>query len=196
MYGTALFFLVALVSLPAIAQSEDGYTGRLDAYVYEELRSPLKIDVLILDNSPRYLQLRDRFSARMKENGIEVAADAPLVLILDINTVFENQQTGERHIGELRIGKGGGVTLRGNIWSNTEDSVLGGRKRSSYRPTTQHLQMTANLSRRDDGRSIWQGIIIYELRGGDPDRAAHRFMPILADAIGQPIQNKLVSIPD
>ena len=103
-----LIFIALLAAPPAIAQSENGNPGRLDAYACEKLPSPLKIDVQILDDAPRYLRFRDKFAARMNENGIEVVAGAPLVLTLDVRTVREFQQSDKRHIGELHIGKSGG----------------------------------------------------------------------------------------
>jgi hypothetical protein len=193
----ALFIVVALLAAPAaMAQSENVDTGRLDAYACEELPSPLKLDVQIFDNAPRYLRLKEKFTARLNKRGIVMTADAPLVLTLDVRTEREFQPTEERGIGELRVGSGGGVSLRGKIWSNTNDSVLGGRKKSSQRRAVDQLRVTANLNRRDDGRCVWRGEILHALGGGDPDQAAFRFMPPLADAIGQSIRNKSVVMSD
>lgn len=193
----ALFIAVALLAAPAaVAQSDNGDAGRLNTYACEKLPSPLKLDVQIFDNAPRYLRLKENFTARLNKRGIVMAADAPLVLTLDVGTEREFQPTDKRGIGELRVGSGGGVSLRGKIWSNTDDSVLGGRKKSSQRRAVDRLRVTASLNRRDDGRCVWQGEILYALGGGDPDQAAFRFMPPLADAIGQSIRNKLVVMSD
>jgi hypothetical protein len=197
MHRIALVFFVALLAAQlAMAQSGDRITGRLDAHICEKLPSPLKIDVQILDNAPRYVRLRDKFIARMNEDGIEMVTGAPYVLMLYIKTVRDFQQSDKSYIGELRIGKGGDVSVRGKIWSNSDDSVLGGRKKSSGRRTVNQLQVTADLNRRDDGRCVWQGKILHELRSGDPDNAAYHLMPILAGAIGRSIQNKPVNISE
>jgi len=191
-----LIFATRIAAPPAMAQSGNGGPSRLDAYACEKLPASLRIDVQILDNAARYLRLRDKFIARINKDGIEVVAGAPLVLMLDIKTVREFEEEDKRHIGELRVGGSGGVSLRGNIWSNTDDSVLGGRKKSADRTTVDRLQVTANLNRRDDGRCMWRGEILHDLQGGDPDHAAFQIMPILAGAIGQSIRNKPVIIPD
>ena len=192
-----LFILIVLFA-PQMshAQSGDNFTGYIDAYARQGLPSPLSIDVQILDNAPRYIRLRKKFIARMRSDGIEVVADAPFVLILDIRTEREFQQTGKGYICELRIGREEGVSLRGKIWSNTQDSILGGRIRPSDRTVINRLQLTAHLSRLDDGRCMWQGRILHELQGRDPDHAAYKFVPVLAGAIGRTIQKKLIIVSD
>lgn len=189
--------VVALVSAPpSIAQSEKGKTGRLDAYACEELPAPLRIDVQMLDDTPRYLRIREKFILQMRQNGTEVVAGAPLVLTIDVTTMREFSQSDKNHIGEVRVDTGGSISLRGKIWSNTEGSVLGGRKKSSDRLAVDQLKVTANLNWRDDGRCVWQGEFLHDLQGGDPDRAAVQFAPSLVDAIGRSIRDRTVTVFD
>jgi hypothetical protein len=191
--GAALVLLAALMAPPqAAAQSEATNVARLDGHVCEQLPSSPRIDVQISDDAPRFLRLRDRFIARMKKDAIEIAAGAPLVLFLDVQTVREIQEQRKGSMGQVNIGKGGGVSVRSNIWSNTDDSLIGGRKKTANRLSSDRLRITAALNGRDDGRCIWQGRLVHDLRGGDPDRAAERFLPVLAGAIGQSVQARQV----
>lgn len=193
----ALLFVTVslLVSSPARGQSE-APDGRLNAFSCEKLPSPLKIDVQVLDNAPRYLRFRDKFVEQLVRDGISVMAGAALVLTLEVRTERELSDPTKGNIGEVRIGKSGGVSVRGKIWSNTGDSVLGGRKKSADRRAVDRLKVKANLDRRKDGRCLWQGEILHDLYGRDPDKAARRLAPILAGAIGQSVQNQPVEIPD
>ena len=189
----SLFMLAATLSAPqAAAQTEENNTARLEAHVCEKLSSPASIDVQLSDDAPQFQRLRDRFTARMKKDGIEIAAGAPLVLFLHIQTFRDFTRSDQGGMGELRVGAGGAVSVRSKMWSSSDDSVFGGRKRTGGQLSTDRLHITADLNRRDDGRCIWQGRLIHDLQGGDPDRAAEQFLPVLAGAIGKPVRAQRV----
>ena len=173
------FAILALIAAPpASAQSDGDNIGRLDAYICERLPSAPSIDIKLLDDAPRNVQFRDAFVARAKKNGIAVTAGAPFLLLLDIKTVREFSGPQRGQLGEVRIGKGAGVDVRGKFWSNSEDSILGGRKSTSRRHSVDRLHVTASLNGRTDGRCVWQGKILYDLNGRNSDRAARNIMPI------------------
>lgn len=140
-----LFFTILLVGPTAMGQSADDAAGWLNSYACEEITKPFKIDVQLTDNAPDLLKLKDKFTAQLKRDGIGVSAGAQLLLMLDIRTVRNIEQSEKGHIGELQIGKGGGVSLRGKVWSNTGDSVLGGRKKTGRQRTVDQLSLTAVL---------------------------------------------------
>lgn len=185
-----------LAGSTALAQSSDETAGRLTAYACEKLRTPASIDVQLTDNSANNLQLKEKFTAHMKRDGLGVSATAPLLLMLDIRTTRTIEQAEKSEIGKLQVGKGGGVSLRGKVWSNTGDSVLGGRKKTARSRPVDQLTVTATLNRRDDGRCVWRGEISYDLQGRDADTAAGDMMPVLAHAIGKTIQNQPIETPE
>jgi hypothetical protein len=186
----ALIFIAILASFPAAAQSETEEAGLLHAYACEKLVSPSKIDIQLLDDTPRNVQLKNKLKELLVEGGNEATAKAPLVLTLDIKTVRELPGQKKQRLTRLRFG--GGVSVRGKIWSNSKDSLLGGRKKSSRPSAVDMLEMTVNINRRNDGRCIWQGQILYDLRGRDPERVAAQLIPILARAMGKTIKGKSI----
>ena len=98
-------FAVIVVSLsllpaPSVWGQAEEVDGRLNAYVCEELPSPLRTDVRTLDDAPRYLKFKNEFSAKMRANGMDVAGDAPLQLILHMETEQEVRGSGE---GDLAV---------------------------------------------------------------------------------------------
>jgi hypothetical protein len=193
----SLLMFILIVTCPlAFAQSRDAKSGRLNAFICEPLPPAPVLDVEMLDDAPRYQQLKDKFASVLRKNGIDVRAGAPLVLTIDLKTLRDSQASDKHDLGELRLGKDGGVSLRGNLWSNSADSVLGGRKKSSPGYDTTYLAITASLNRRDDGGCVWQGELVHDLKGDDPDRSAYGFVAPLADAIGQSIWNKSVVMSD
>lgn len=180
--------------LPAFAQSPNAKSGRINAFICEKLPQASIVDVQMLDDAPRYRQLREKFITELREDGIGVKTGAPLTLTIDLKTVRDSQSSDQHGVGELRLGRDGGVSLRGKLWSNSADSVLGGRNKSSRGYDTTLLLITASLNRRDDNRCIWQGELIHDLKGEDPDRTAYQFMAPLAEAIGKTVQNERVTV--
>jgi hypothetical protein len=199
-------FLIALALIgiqPGQAQQSDDPSAdsRLNAFACEVLPTPLRVDVQILDNAERHVRFRDTFVARLRKAGVEVAGNAPHILTLEVRKVveFERREGGE--FFELRagqenenIGRDGDLFMRGNVWSNQSDSVLGGRKRDPGQLSTDQLQVNASVNRRDDGRCLWQGEIRHDLKGEDADDTAHQMLPILADALGKTVRNRAIRI--
>jgi hypothetical protein len=202
MYKAAIFtFLLALgMPLPLLAQAgSDPVTSRMNAFACGTLPSPLRVDVQMLDNAERYVRFRKQFVEALRARGGAAVEGAETILTLDVRTEREFQRRSGGELLELRagqenkdIGAEGDVFFRGNIWSSTSDSVLGGRKRDLGRLSLNQLQVTATVNDRANGRCLWQGEILHNLQGEDPDAAAARILPILAGAIGKTVRNQPV----
>lgn len=183
-------------------QAESAATdGRLNAFACEALPSPLRVSVEVMDNTEQYLRLRDSFVARLRSAGVEIADGAPLILLLDVRKLVEFEQQPGGELFELRagqededIGREGELFMRGNVWSNRSDSVLGGRKRDPGQLATDQIEVSASINRRSDGRCLWRGEVRHNLDGDDTADAAERIVPILAGALGQTVRDRPLAI--
>lgn len=204
MYRTAVLSLILIIAapIPVMAQAA-GNPGesRINAFACGALPAPLRVDVQVLDNAARYLTFRKRFIEALRAMGGSAVDGAADILTLDVRTEREFQRRAGGELLELRagqenknIGDEGDVFFRGNIWSNSSDSVLGGRKRDLGRLSLNQLQVTATINSRKDGRCLWQGEVIHNLDGEDPDAATHRILPVLARAIGKTMRNQIVDL--
>ena len=115
-FTLSLFILIASQP-PAVAQSGEAKSGLLNAFVCEALPPSAVLDVEMLDDAPRYQQLRKKFADQLKKDGIDVKDGASLVLTIDLRTIRDSQSSDRRGLGELKLGKGGSVNLRGKLWS-------------------------------------------------------------------------------
>ncbi len=204
MYRIAVFaFLLTLgAALPVVAQEAgEPVASRMNAFACGTLPSPLKVDVQVLDNAASYLRFQERFVEALRAAGGDSVDGAAIILTLDVQTEREFQRREGGELMELRagqentdIGQEGDVFFRGNIWSSTSDSVLGGRKRDLGRLALNQLRVSATANRRDDGRCLWQGEVLHHLNGEDADVAAIRIMPILAEAMGKTVRNRPVDL--
>jgi hypothetical protein len=200
--GIAVAFIL-LGSHPGAAQETDRETadGRLNAFACETLPSPLRLSVEVMDNTEQFLRLRDSFVERLKGAGVQVADGTPLVLMLDVRKLVEFEQQSGGQLFELRagqededIGRDGELFMRGNVWSNRSDSVLGGRKRDPGQLATDQVEVSASINSRSDGRCLWRGEVRHELNGDDTLDAAQRIVPFLAGALGQTVRDRPLEI--
>ncbi len=199
MHGLKSFAIIIMLTINggALGQSGDVPTSRLNAYECDSLPKPLRMSVQVLDNAARFIKFKGHLEKEMRAGGTEIAADAPVVLTLDIRTVREFQGETAGTLFELRagqentnIGQDGTVFFRGTVWSNRSHSVLGGPKRQSGQTSLNQLQVTANLNRRADGRCLWQGEVLHKLNGENADDATLRIITILAGNLGKTVRNR------
>lgn len=195
-------FLMLGAPPPVLAQAAgDPVASRMNAFACGALPSPLRVDVQVLDNAARFVRFRKRFIEALRATGGDAVKGVDAILTLDVRTEREFQRREGGELLELRagqentnIGDEGTVFFRGNIWSNSSDSVLGGRKRDLGRLSLNQLQVTATVNDRKNGRCLWQGEVLHNLDGEDPDAATVRILPILAQSIGKTARNQAIDI--
>ena len=197
----AIFLMVAAPSSGFAQAAGDTGDSRMNAFACGSLPSPLKVDVQVLDNANRFVKFRQHFIAALRAGGGDAVRGAPAILTLDVRTEREFQKRAGGELLELRagqenanIGDEGTVFFRGNIWSNSSDSVLGGRKRDLGRLSLNQLQVTATVNSRKDGHCLWQGEVRHNLHGEDADDATLRILPILVQSIGKTVRNKAIDL--
>ncbi|MBT5048995.1 MAG: hypothetical protein HOM58_10880 [Rhodospirillaceae bacterium] len=195
-------FLTFSIPLAVLGQkANDTISSRMNAFACGTLPSPLTVDVQVLDNAKRFVQFRTRFIEALRASGSDAVRGAAAILTLDMRTEREFQRREGGELLELRagqentnIGAEGDVFFRGNIWSNSADSVLGGRKRDLGRLSLNQLRVTATVNDRKNGRCLWQGEVIHNLNGEHPDAATVRILPILAQSIGKTARNQAIDL--
>ena len=197
----AILLVLCAPSFVAAPAAGGAATRRLPAITCGVLPSPVKVDVQVLDNDERHLKFRDRFIAALRANGGDAVNGADAILTLEVRTEREFQRRAGGELIELRagqentnIGGEGTVFFRGNIWSSTSDSVLGGRKRDRRHLSLNRLQVTATVNSRKTGRCLWQGEVINDLEREDADPATARILPILAQSVGKAVRNQAIDI--
>ncbi len=195
----AIFMLAMVPSLPALpAEAPDGY---VTAFVCEKLTTPLHVASRIQDNTDENIRLHRLLVKRLARNGITEGADAPLTLSFDVQRVREaaRRKPGDMvsvRVGEdeERIGQEGFAKVHMNIWSNTQDSVLGGRRNTLESALIDRLRISIRINSKADGRCLWRGEVVQNLDGRDPARTADQMVPILADSVGKALSQKPIDI--
>jgi hypothetical protein len=175
--------------------------GYMTAFACETLARPLQLRVEVADNTAQNMRLKDLLVARLTRNGARIVESSPQVLSLDVAIEREATRNRSADMIDVRVGNKNPddsvdrdfARVRMNIWSSTRDSLLTGRQSSVEQQGFDVLQLRASVHSRSDGRCLWQGEIVEDLRGDDAYQSAAKLIPDLADAIGQAVNRKPIN---
>ena len=164
--------------------------GRAASVSYRAMQSGAPVAVQPLDNSPLNLKVAARLAEALRQRGVAVADDAPLVL--EFETATEDITVSPRRRGapveprrvdigrERDLGRGDAVDARVDLYSNTHNSVLTGVRRSD--PGLRYV-LRATLAERAGAR-LWEGYAEYGEIASD-ERIFAAMAPLLAGMVGQ-----------
>lgn len=160
-----LALTAALVLLGAAEWSDDANApGWASSQSYRAVRGPIAIRPL--DNSDQNLELIPHFAEVLRQRGIAVADDAPLLLEFETQTDSNAprgkpgaiEQRREVDIGRERdLGRSDAIDAHIDVLSNSRSTVLTGVRR---RDNIVNYSLRATLSERD-GPRLWEGAIEY-----------------------------------
>ncbi len=134
------------------------------------------------------LSVKARFEAALRAAGWPVSDSAPLTLSFD-SEMIEGRFTGaEANMGRFEANDAG-VQLNLNIWSSSQDSLLGGRQKAGAPSRKINLfHMNVVLRDRESGKTLWQGDAYCEMRTADPARIAASMVAPLVASLGRSVK--------
>lgn len=173
-----------LMLLMAVFWSEPGRAAEatLSTQICEPLAKTAAVQLTPADDSDLYLSVKRGIRRAVEHAGHPVAEKAALDLYYSLHeTAVEIREQGQT-LGRLEVrtvNREVRSQLLVNIWSNKEDSLIGGRRTASGIRVSNVLIATFELNRQDNGRCVWRGEGAVEL-GAD---TAKDVAPGLADAV-------------
>ena len=174
----AAFGLLAAAQ-PAAAQ------GLMSSFSCEDVADPLRVRIDLLDDAPPMLKLRESVVAALGKRGVSIAADAPYVLSFEADLIRRALRRKGRDLGSISDSTDEDVKARVNVWSNREDSLIGGRKDTVVAEAVDEVRVIISIHRVSDGKCVWRGEAAHDTTGQDQWAVANRVAPVLVDAIGK-----------
>ena len=196
--ATALVTGLALwISLPAGAiaqqsaasdQDDAKAPGMLTTRAIKKAPETLTLSVAPYDDSDLNLQLKKEFETLLTaRDGVSVAPEskAGFLLLFEAKVVPSEDAPYRPSLGSLNAGSSG-VDVNVNVWSNTQDSVLGGRQ-PAPEVGSNLFHINAILRHKSGGEVIWQGDIYHVLSGPETEHIARAMVAPLVEKIGQTV---------
>ncbi|WP_119166422.1 hypothetical protein [Algihabitans albus] len=189
-----MFWRVLLIGLifGSTALAQGGGPSRLVATLFADAAPVLPVAVDVYDDSELNVQLRDDFIAALQTQGVTVDPTAPLQLMLDLQVrQGEMERTGptlgraETNLGDAQVDV--------NVLSNTEDSVLGGRRSETGVRILREGLVTLSAQLRDPGQSevVWQGDASTAMDARGLEGLAPLLVAPLAESYGRNVDSNL-----
>lgn len=186
-----------------VAQAGDGMApGMLTTQAFKKIPEGETITVTPYDDNDLNLQLKTEFETELAANDRVVAeAKTGLLLLFEAKVVPAEQAPRRPSLGSVRASAGQErdlaresednveVEANVNVWSNTQDSVLGGRQEAQDLGASV-FHINAVLRNQANGEVLWQGDAYYELMNPDTERVARAMVPPLVDNLGSTTANE------
>ena len=170
---------------PAAAAEGEG-PGRLTAFVCGVWPAKPRLDVQMMDDTPRESALRDAISAELKADGYSIASDATVRVTFDAEIRRTLDPIRQGYLGRVQANNRE-QEFQLHLWDNQGDSVIGGVQRpsGSTGPNVNHL--TVYVQDKTTGQCLWRGEATHPMDGADEVAAVRRLLPFLLRYFGKTV---------
>lgn len=196
MARTLVIAVAALFALSGVAPAAEGEgPGQVVAFACGVVPTKARVDVQVMDDTPREKALRDSIAATLRGEGYALAPDAPVRVTFEAGIARTLDPIRKGYIGKVdatnRVQE-----FQLNLWSSEGDSVLGGVQRpaGTTGPNVNHL--TIFVHEKSTGRCLWQGEATHPMEGGNEVEATRRLVPVVLKYFGKTVSLTAFSLDD
>ena len=168
----------------------NGAPGIVNAVALVPVAPDRPIAVTPFDDDDLSLAVKTRFEDELRRLGRPVSDSASLTLSFETRVIEGRFSRTEGNMGRFEGGSDG-LRLDLNIWSSTQDSLLGGdRTGKSESRQANLLHMNVVLRDRGTGRTLWQGDAYCEMLTTDTLRIAASMVGPLVASLGRSVRQR------
>jgi len=175
-------------SMPAqVAQlGPGGAPGIVKSVAFTPLAAEDAIVVRAFDDTALNMDLKARLEIALANSGRSVAPEAPLRLDFESEVIRGELKAAGGTLGAFEGNTREGARVQLNLWSSSQDSLLGGQRTEEVRKANV-LHVNASLRDTRSGRVIWQGDAFCALPGPDVEPVAASMVAPLVDSLGRTV---------
>lgn len=162
--------------------------GMLTTRAFRQPPQGLAVFVSPYDDSELNLKLKGDFESQIADKtGARVTSEqaASFLFLFESEVVPAEQAPSRPSLGSARVDEGG-AEVNVNVWSSSQDSVLGGRQQAADLGSSV-FHINAVLRDKGSGEVVWQGDAYYDLSGPETERVARALVAPLVDKMGQSV---------
>ena len=171
-----------------------GGQGKLHAVSYRELPDRVTLTVTLFDNSTLDIKIRDEMVAALEKSHHSLREEAPFELELSSEMRSAGAAGAEGNLGRLSSDNDD-TRIEMNIWSSSQDSILGGRSSGAAGRTAGTFEIQAALRERSLGEVVWQGSAIVLAERDQVEPYLARMVESLAQNLGRTVRDGSFSVP-
>ena len=179
-----------------------GAAAAVDATISTQVCQPLArnagLQLTPADDSDLYLSVKDGLTDVLRKLGHPISKSAGLDLYYSMaETAVEIRGQGPSlgRIDVRTVNRDARAQLLVNLWSNKQDSILGGRRSEGGLQVSNVFIVTLELNRQDNGRCVWRGEGAVALGPVAAADIADRLTRAVATKIGQEIEGTTAPLP-
>jgi hypothetical protein len=188
----AIFVLVGMLAGSTAARADDEVPlpGRAYASSFGPVPADMPIAVRPWDNSTANLRIKSSFTEQLSKRGVKMS-ETGASLLLNFDTEIESLAAPGigPTLGQIQ-GRNWDSRVRMNLWSNQQDSALGGRKTTEPGARTVRYILRATLDDQRSGQRIWQSEAAYTGAPADEANAFVAMVPVMIEGFGQNVRPK------
>jgi len=169
--------------------------GMVTARSFHETPSSPSVAVAPYDDSELNLKLKADFENSLRGTGrasIVAEKTAGFLLLFETEVVAADLALRGPSLGSARVNESG-AEVNVNVWSSTQDSVLGGRQEGG-KAGNNVFHLNAVLRDQRSGEVVWQGDAYYVLNEPETERVARALVPPLVERMGQTVDREPLRI--
>lgn len=168
----------------------NGAPGIVSTVAFGEVPPERPIAVTPFGDDDLSMRVKARFEEALRQAGRSVAEAAPLTLSFETRLIQGRFSRAEGNMGRFEADTGG-MELNLNVWSSSQDSLLGGRQTGTAESRRANLlHMNAVLHDRATGKTLWQGDAYSEMLSSDEARIAASMVAPLAANLGRSVKQQ------
>ena len=175
-----------LVPAPALAQA-GGAPGVMKSVAYAPIAAEHSISVAPVDDTDLNLRIKDLFEGELTATGRATSDQAAVTLSFETRVIQGHFSEGLPDLARLQAGTDVGVDFQMNVWSSTQDSLLGGRQRKDEVRRANVFHINVVLRDQGSGEVLWQGDAFSEMVVPDELRIARSMVRPLVTNLGQTV---------
>lgn len=181
----------AAMAAPQLAQlGPNGAPGVVSAQALGEVPAGRPVAVTPYSDDDLSLSIKTRFEAALRKAGRAVDDSAALTLSFETKVVAGRIDQTEGNLGRFEADEGGAL-LNLNIWSSSQDSLLGGRQKAAAPSRKVNLMhMNVVLRDRQTGKTLWQADAYCEMLTANRPRIAGSMVAPLVASLGRSVKGQ------
>ncbi len=174
----------------AWAQAARDDLGQLHAVSYREVPDPLSLSVSLFDDSDLDLKIQDQMVSALRSAKHSVGAEALFELELSSEIRTGGYSASDPSLGQVSSNRDN-TEVQMNIWSSSQDSLLGGRQSGGSGRAASSFEIRATLRERSLGEVVWEGRAIVSSEREQADAYVPQMVAALVANLGLTARNEV-----